>query len=457
MLELDRALLKKLDVQGPRYTSYPTAPEWESTFGEEGYQAALKTFGESDKTLSLYLHIPFCFNLCRFCGCSVLIRRKNEGIGNHYIEYLLKEADLVLAQMGRKPVVKQLHLGGGTPTFLTEQELRLLIHGLKARFEIDFNGEIAIEIDPRTVNKSKLETLKKLGFNRLSMGIQDFDEKVQENIDRHQPFEQVKAVVEDMRELGFKEINFDLIYGLPYQTQASMQKTLDKVIELTPDRIAFYSFAYVPWLKSQQKLLHTDKMPEGDNKMDLFLESRNQLLEAGYIAIAMDHFARENDSMTKAYREGKLYRNFMGYTVKPADEYIGLGITSIGFIENTFIQNIKELKAYEQTIDSGKLPITRGKALSKDDQIRRYVIQELMCHFEINKTSFNNKFNEKFDVYFTKQATTLKNLEKENLIELQEDKLKLTELGKLFVRNVAMAFDWYLQQETAHKRFSRTV
>ncbi len=457
MITIDKTTINKFDVAGPRYTSYPTAPTWNTEVTPEVYKEKLRSYGQSSKTLSLYIHIPFCQTMCTFCACSVVIRQSDEKYSAEYLNYLFKEIDWIAESIGKKAKVKQLHFGGGTPNFLSPVQLEKLMTKLDETFDIDRDGEMAIEIDPRTVSNEQIYLLRKLGFNRVSMGVQDFDGTVQKTVNRIQPFEQVKALVKLCRELKFHSINFDLIYGLPKQTKSSFVKTMEQVIELKPDRIALYSFAYLPWLKKHQTKIVKEEMPSSDQKLDLFLYARGEFLNNGYQSIAMDHFALTTDEMAKAYNDNRLYRNFMGYTVKPADEYIGLGMSAIGFIENTFVQNKKTLPEYYEDVSKNVLPVERGKVLNQDDQIRQWVISSLMCHFEIDKAKFTERFNVDFDQYFVEDLEHVFNCVSDGLVTFDRDFIRVTELGKLFIRNVCMGFDYYLKQENAHKKFSQTV
>lgn len=456
-ISIDKQTILKFDVPGPRYTSYPTAPIWKDDVNESVYIEKLKAFGQTQKTLSLYFHIPFCETMCSFCACSVVLRKKDEKYGDEYLKHLFKEIELVSKYIGKKPKVRQFHWGGGTPTFLNESQIERLFRKTQEHFDIDLSGEVAIEIDPRTIDHSKLKTLKTLGFNRVSMGVQDFDPNVQEEVNRIQPYEVVKDFYNWCRELKFHSVNFDLIYGLPEQTKETFGDTVSKVVALKPDRIALYSFAYVPWLKKHQTKIVKEQLPETDEKLDIFLNARDKFLTNGYEAIAMDHFALKNDELAKAFHEGNLYRNFMGYTVKPADEYIGMGLTSIGFLENTFIQNHKELPAYYAFLKEGKLPVERGKELNRDDQIRQWTISKLMCQFCIDKGEFERKFQAPFDEYFFDEQKTIDDCVNDGLIEVTSEKIEATELGKIFIRNVCMGFDFYLKQKKAPHQFSRTV
>jgi len=454
---MDKNTLQKYDVAGPRYTSYPTAPQWSADVTADTYISALKSFGQNDKTLSLYVHIPFCEQLCYFCACNKVIRAKEEKVGDEFLEHLFKEIDMVKSHIQRRKVIRQLHLGGGTPTYLSESQIKQLFLKIQSVFDIDLKGEIAIEIDPRTVTQDKLKVLRELGFNRISLGVQDFDAKVQDDINRIQPFEQVAQVHQWCRDLGFGSINYDLIYGLPYQTRDTFKKTVDLVIGLRPDRIALYSFAYVPWLSKPQNKFNLDAIAMHDEKLDIFIQSRENLIAHGYQAIAMDHFALSTDAMAKAFNEGSLHRNFMGYTLNPADEYIGIGPSAIGFLENTYIQNSKILPEYYGSVAQGRLPVERGKQLSRDDQMRQWVINRLMCQFKVDKQLFFDKFAYEFEDYFSEEGKHIHDCIEDGLINEDPRYIQVTDLGKIFIRNVCMGFDYYLRQKNGHQRFSRTV
>ena len=457
MLTIDKEIIQKFDVAGPRYTSYPTAPEWTNALTKATYEDKLRIFGQSLTPLSLYVHIPFCRSLCYFCACNVLIRPNDEKYGDEYLGYLFKEMDLVAQSMGGRKKIKQMHWGGGTPTYLSEAQLERLFKKITASFDLDPRAEIAVEIDPRTIDRNKLEKLRSLGFNRVSMGIQDFDEAVQKEVYRIQPFEKVQAFYQWCRELGFRSINFDLIYGLPNQTPHQFASTVEKVIDLRPDRIALYSFAYVPWIKKQQRKLLFENLPTNSQKLDIFLQARRLFLEHGYEAIAMDHFALREDELARAFEQGHLYRNFMGYTVRPADEFVGLGLSSISFVEKTFIQNYKTIHEYYDSLKRNELPVERGKELTVDDQIRQWTIDRLMCRFEVKKREFKTEFGCEFDQYFAEEQSHIAYCLAEGLIETSHDYCRVTDFGKLFVRNICMGFDWYLRQGKTSRRFSQTV
>lgn len=456
-MQIDKNTLQKYDVAGPRYTSYPTVPQWSGDVTADVYAAALTAFGQNDKTLSLYIHIPFCEQLCYFCACNKVIRAKDEQVGDEFLEHLFKEIDKVASYIQRRKLIRQLHWGGGTPTYLSETQIEKLFLKIQSVFDIDLNEEIAIEIDPRTVTQHKLKVLRHLGFNRISLGIQDFDEKVQDDINRIQPFEQVSQVHQWCRELKFESVNYDLIYGLPYQTKDTFKKTIDLVAGLRPDRIALYSFAYVPWLSKPQNKFNLDAIAVHDEKLDIFIQSRESLLAHGYQAIAMDHFALTTDAMSRAFNEGALHRNFMGYTLKPADEYIGVGPSAISFLEKTYVQNAKVLPEYYKWISRGCLPVERGKRLNQDDQVRQWVINSLMCRFQVDKQLFHDRFGQKFEECFSEEAQHIRDCVEDGLINDNPQQVLVTDLGKIFIRNVCMGFDRYLKAKNGPQRFSRTV
>ncbi len=455
--EITKDNILKYDLPGPRYTSYPTAPEWTTQVNASVYQARLLDLAKTDKTLSLYVHIPFCQSLCYFCACNVVIRSREDRYADEYLAFIFQEIDTVGKILGTQKRIRQLNWGGGTPNYLSEPQMERLFKKIEENFDVDLSGEIALEIDPRTIEKSQLKKMKSLGFNRISLGIQDFDPEVQSQINRIQSYEIVKEVTDQCRDLEFHSINYDLVYGLPHQTKESFQGTLEKVIRLKPDRIALYSFAYVPWLKKHQTKFQPNDLPNTNEKLEIFLQARQEFLQNGYQAIAMDHFALHTDELSRAFRKGTLYRNFMGYTVKPADEFLGFGVSSIGFFENTYIQNYKTLPQYYHSLRRNELPVERGKVLSPDDRIRQWVIQRLMCRFEIDREEFQKKFSMDFDDYFAMEQDHVQRCITEGLLVSSNGSLKATDLGRIFIRNVCMGFDWYLRQKDGHRAFSRTV
>jgi len=427
----------------PRYTSYPTAPQF-SPIEEGVYREKLQAFDAGDKPLSLYIHIPFCKSMCLYCACSVILNR-DPNKQRDYLHLLQKEIDLLPFQSKRR--VTQLHLGGGTPTSLSEEEFTLLMASLQEKFILD--GEISIEIDPRTVfadKGKKLSTLRLLGFNRVSFGVQDLDPEVQEAVRRRQSEKMTVTTYQWARALGFQGINLDLIYGLPHQTPEKFRRTAEKFVAMKPDRISLFSYAKVPWIKPHQKAIPEATLPTAEEKFTIYQETRERFISAGYVAIGMDHFALPTDPIAMAYREGNLTRNFQGYSLHLADDMIGLGVTSIGYIENAFFQNTKTIESYRSAVQQNRLPVERGYLLQEEDLLRRWVIQSLMCHFRVDKQEFQRQFYEPFDAHFHKERAKIEQLKEEGLLEETPEALLPTPMGHLFIRLVASAFDAYLKQ-----------
>ena len=454
LVRVDPALLAKWNRPVPRYTSYPTAPQFQPV--EESFvRKKLSAFDGSEKPLSIYIHIPFCKTMCLFCGCSVILNRKPER-QTAYLNALLREIELTAACFSKRRTVSQLHLGGGTPTSLSEEEFETLLQALKDRFVWDSEAEISIEVDPRTVfadGGKKLTALKKLGFNRVSFGVQDLDPSVQEAVKRRQSEEMTVATYWKARELGFEGINIDLIYGLPLQTAASFAKTADRLLQLKPDRIALYSYAKIPWLKEHQKAIPDESLPSTEEKFRIYVEARERFMKGGYAAIGMDHFALHSDPIAKAYLDKKLQRNFQGYSMRLAEDLLGFGVTAIGSLENCYLQNVKDLQVYQDTVEKGSLPVLRGFALSAEDLRRRWAIQTLMCHFELDKNEFSKLFGLDFDAHFALARAGLRPLIEEGFLSETKEKLLPTPLGRLFIRLIAAPFDAYI--ETG--RFSQAV
>lgn len=447
-------LLLALDKPIPRYTSYPTAPEWGAMAPDE-YKKAL---GEVSGPVALYFHIPFCKTMCLFCGCSVVLNRKPENEAR-YVDYLIKEIELVCTYTGKK-TVRQLHFGGGTPTKLTCELLQELMRAIRQNFIFADDAEIAIEIDPRTVFEDrgeKLHLLKELGFNRVSFGVQDTNEKVQEAVRRRQSYEVTKYTYDLARSLGFTGISLDLIYGLPYQTLDTFSETIAKIIALRPDRLSLFSYAKIPWMKAHQKAIDDATLPSTEEKFKIYLMARKALVASGYRAIGMDHFALPGDDMAKAYDKKSLQRNFQGYTVLDVDNLLSFGTTSIGYCQNGYFQNVKELDTYYGLLDEGTLPVFRGKLLHADDLLRRWVVQRLMCDFRLDKGQFAAKFTENFDAYFASERALLAPLKELGLVVEDDHVVAATGLGELFIRNITSCFDWYLAQKESHKSFSRAI
>jgi oxygen-independent coproporphyrinogen-3 oxidase len=452
-------LLQKYDRPGPRYTSYPTAVEFNGGFDHAAYRERLKEAAtRTGDPLSLYLHLPFCEERCTFCGCMVIITKTRE-VASRYLEYLHREvAMLADALAGRRRVV-QYHWGGGTPTYLSPAQMEAL-HGVVSRhFDIAADGEVAIEVDPRVTTTAHLDTLRALGFNRLSLGVQDFTPEVQEAVNRVQSEGSTRDLVESARGAGIHSINIDLIYGLPLQTVASFARSVEAVIGMRPDRVAVYSFAHVPWIRGNQKRIRPEDLPPAGQKLQLFIEARERFLAAGYRQIGMDHFALPGDELARAAEAGTLHRNFMGYTTRPAPDMIGAGVSAIGDVAGAYAQNVKKLSAYYEAIDAGRFPVERGHALDRDDAIRRQVITQLMCNFRLDTRRVEERFGIAFDEYFQAERAELDTGPvAHGFLRMDGSALEITPVGRLFVRNICMVFDRYLRTKpAAGPVFSRTV
>ena len=464
-LNLTPEVLRAQDVNGPRYTSYPTADRFVEAFGEADYTSALRVARSTGagvaRPLSVYVHIPYCEQLCYYCACNKIVTR-HKSRGAEYLALLKTELALHLAELTKtggpgRHAVSQLHLGGGTPTFLSDEELSELMAALKAGFDLVPGGEYAIEIDPRTVTRERLAHLAQLGFNRLSFGVQDFDPAVQQAVHRVQPAEQVFALVADARALGFESINVDLIYGLPKQTPASFSRTLAQVAQLRPDRLALYAYAHLPQrFKPQRRILDAD-LPLAADKLAMLANSLRELGEAGYDYIGMDHFALPGDALAVAKRQGRLHRNFQGYSTQPDADLIALGVSAIGRVGATYSQNAKTLEEYADALGRGSLPIVRGLALSRDDLLRRAVITAIMCQGELNFEAVGSAHLVEAKRYFAHELDELQPLIAQGLVRVDDEALQVTELGWYFVRAIAMVFDKYLQADLDRKRFSRII
>ena len=453
-------LLTKFDVPGPRYTSYPTADRFVEAFGEAEYVQALEQRRTGPAAmalpLSLYVHIPFCESLCYYCACNKIITKHHDRSAP-YLRYLSKEVDLHVAHIGAGQSVSQLHLGGGTPTFFSDEELGELMAMLRRNFSLVPGGEYSIEIDPRTVDASRLQTLAALGFNRLSFGVQDFDPIVQKAVHRVQPAEQVFALVEAARRIGFESINVDLIYGLPKQTPESFDRTLAQVAELRPDRIALYGYAHLPErFKPQRRIIAID-LPGAPNKVAMLARALAAFEAAGYDYIGMDHFALPGDALAVAKRQGRLHRNFQGYSTQPDCDLIGLGVSAIGKVGATYSQNAKTLAEYQDLLDHGHLPVARGLAVSRDDLVRRAVVMALMCQGEVLFESIELSHLIDFKNYFAVELATLRGMEEQGLVTVGDSGIRVTPMGWFFVRGVAMVFDKYLQADRTRARFSKII
>ncbi|WP_396440965.1 oxygen-independent coproporphyrinogen III oxidase [Limnohabitans sp.] len=453
-------LLARFDVPGPRYTSYPTADRFVEAFGEADYVQALQqrqsgTLGKQPP-LSLYVHIPFCESLCYYCACNKIITKHKERAAE-YLRYLRKEVELHTRHLGRGQAVSQLHLGGGTPTFMSDEELRQLMDLLREHFKFVPGGEYSVEVDPRTVDAQRLAVLAELGFNRLSFGVQDFDPAVQKAVHRIQPAEQVFALVEASRRLGFESVNVDLIYGLPLQTPESFDRTLAQVNRLRPDRIALYAYAHLPERFKPQRRIHAEDLPAGAAKVAMLSRSLDALTEAGYVYIGMDHFALPIDALAVAKRQGRLHRNFQGYSTQADSDLIALGVSSIGRIGSTYSQNAKTMEEYVDLLDQGHLPVVRGLALTRDDLIRRSVIMAIMCQGQLQYESIDLAWLVDFKTLFAPELTQLEAMQAQGLVQLSETGIQVTAMGWFFVRGVAMVFDRYVQADRNRSRFSKII
>ncbi len=458
-LSFNRALVEKYDRPGPRYTSYPMAPQFHQAFALDDYHAAAQASNQAavPKALSLYIHIPFCKSLCYYCACNKIITQKTHR-AVEYLNYLKREIAMQLALFDRTRTLRQLHLGGGTPTYLTREQLAELMDCLHQAFNLDDSDEheFSIEVDPRTISTEQIEHLRQLGFNRLSFGVQDFDPDVQAAVNRQQSEEQIYALVAAARAAQFKSVSVDLIYGLPKQTVFSFDRTLDSVLELGPDRISLYSYAHLPELVRAQRLIRREDMPPPERKMELLELTISRLTAAGYVYIGMDHFALPDDELCLAREAGTLQRNFQGYSTHADCDLIGLGVSSIGKVSDSYSQNVKELSQYYARIDQGLLPVHRGYRLSDDDLLRREVITALMCHGRVEFAELEARHGIRFLDYFAESLASLDEHLADELVQIHADALVLLPRGQLMMRSVAMAFDAYLG-EGQSGRFSRTV
>jgi oxygen-independent coproporphyrinogen III oxidase len=440
-----KELVEKYSLSGPRYTSYPTAPVWTGDLGPDAYKTHLQSgFLGPDKTLALYVHIPFCESLCYYCGCNIQITH-DHGRSGSYVDALLLELKTVAQLMGGRRTLTQISWGGGTPTFLTLEEIRRLQEGTTALFDIAGDADVSIEIDPRVTSNEQLELLKALGFTRVSLGVQDFDEKVQNAVNRVQPADMTRRMLDKCRDLGFSETNFDLIYGLPYQRLGTFEKTIDEVLAMQPSRIALYNYARLPNMVKHQAILEDKPFADASERIDIFAMAYQKLTAAGYGAIGMDHFSHKTDSLYKALQEGTLYRNFMGYIVRKGTDLVGIGASAIGELGDAYFQNLRGAKEYEERVRSTGLAAFRGHRLSDDDKRRKWIIQTLMCRFRLDYPEYAARFNEPFPKAFSDEIGRLAAFTGDGLVVITPGSIEITETGRLFVRNVAMIFDAYLK------------
>ncbi|MDY3204218.1 MAG: oxygen-independent coproporphyrinogen III oxidase [Arcobacter sp.] len=454
---IDFAKFVKYSKPGPRYTSYPTAPEFSETFTQDDLKEYYKNQSEN-RPLSLYIHMPFCRSACYFCGCNTIFTSK-EDKKTRYIEYLKKELNILKNHLNTKRVVTQMHFGGGTPTYFSPSQLEEVITAVKEIFpNFASDAEVSCEVDPRHFTIEHMNVLKAGGCNRLSFGVQDLDEEVQKTIHRIQPFELTQNVIKIAREAGIHSVNTDLIYGLPFQTRESFKKTLEKMITLNTDRFAVFNYAHVPWLMKTMRKFDETTFPKPQEKLEMLKDTIDFFTSNGYKMVGMDHFAKPEDELFKAIEKGELHRNFQGYTTKGGADLIGIGLTSIGNGVDYYAQNFKDLEPWENAIDNGDLPVFKGYRLSDDDQLRQFVIMELMSNFSLNIKRVEEQFNINFKEYFDDALKALKEFEDADLIKVFEDKIEVSQTGTMLIRNICMPFDAYLNKIPEEKRrFSKTI
>jgi oxygen-independent coproporphyrinogen-3 oxidase len=451
--------IRKYECSGPRYTSYPPAPIFSPSFNPEHFISALDQTERDpgSKNISLYFHIPFCDTLCYFCGCTTIITRSRDQM-NEYLEYLIKEADILSPHINPTRDVVQVHWGGGTPTYLTPTQIYRLGSHIRERFRIHPDAELSVEVDPRDLTYHHLKALRDVGFNRMSLGVQDFDPRVQHAVNRHQSEFVTRQAIDWGRTLGFTSLNLDLIYGLPLQSVESFSTTLDKIVEIAPERVAVYNFAHVPWMKKHQKMIHMEDLPSPETKLALLMLTIDKLSAAGYVYIGMDHFSRPDDELAKAQLNCTLHRNFQGYSTRAGSDLYGMGLSSISHFGFSYAQNFKTLQEYQTAIEKGTFATHAGYSMTTDDQIRKFVIMRLMCHLYLDKKEVEQTFRIAFDNYFADSLTKLESLINDNLLTMTEREITVTSTGRLFLRNIAMCFDAYLSPRTAQRPlYSRTV
>lgn len=456
---IDFDVLERFNSQGPRYTSYPTAPVFSSEFTATDFKNEIVETNKngSDRPLSLYFHFPFCAKLCYFCGCNMRVTHDRKLI-SQYNEYLKKEIDLIAPLISEQREVVQMHWGGGTPSYLLPDEIRDIGSYIKSEFSFSTDVEESVEIDPRNMVREHIEAFAEMGFNRTSFGVQDFTLQVQQAINRVQSEEITRQVVEWAREFGFRSINLDLIYGLPFQTTETFSETVDKVIDISPERIAVFNYAHVPWLKKHQAVMQTEAIPSPDQRLAILKMTSEKLTAAGYQYIGMDHFAKPTDDLAIAQKEGTLYRNFQGYSTKAGTDLYALGNSAISQFENVYAQNQKDIKAYYGAVDSGELATSVGYRMTQDDHIRKQVIMQLMCDLEVDKSEIEEKFGIVFEEYFRNDISKLERFVDGGLVSIDKDKLRVIDSGILIIRNIAMCFDAYLEEMMRSKPvFSKTV
>ncbi|QYZ64865.1 MAG: coproporphyrinogen III oxidase [Gammaproteobacteria bacterium (ex Lamellibrachia satsuma)] len=454
----DLDLIAKYDQSGPRYTSYPTAVQFHEGFGEADYRRVAQESNASGDPLSLYFHIPFCDTVCFYCACNK-VATKDRSLADKYLQRVYKEMEMQGALFDRSRKVEQLHWGGGTPTFISHDEMRELVRQTRKHFTLldDDSGEYSIEIDPREALGDTIKVLRELGFNRMSLGVQDFEESVQKAVNRIQSKEDTLSVLQSARDEGFRSISIDLIYGLPFQSLGSFEGTLDQILEVDPDRLSVFNYAHLPERFKPQRRINEAELPSPQEKLDILQMTIEKLTGAGYVYVGMDHFAKPDDELVIAQRNGTLYRNFQGYSTHADCDLVALGATSIGMVGPTYAQNKRTLDEYYDRIDQGKLAVFRGVELNRDDQIRRDVITRLICHFTLNFAAVNAQWEIDFQSYFATELENLSGMAEDGLVDLTERGIDVLPRGRLLIRNICMQFDAYLNSKESKGSFSKVI
>jgi len=456
-IEIPEALIRRFNTTGPRYTSYPTADRFNAGFKAPDYARFLDQRAASIEKppLSVYVHVPFCASLCYYCACNRIIT-KDHRRSSKYLRYVEMELALLASRLGERQQTVQVHLGGGTPTFLNADELRQLMQMLRQNFDFTPDAEVSIELDPRTVDASMMALLAEMGFNRASLGVQDFDPDVQKAVHRIQPLEMVERTLKESRDAGFSSVSFDLIYGLPKQTVGSFRKTLDEVIRLSPDRIALYNYAHLPTRVMAQRRIAESDLPSAEERLQIFMMSMRGLLDAGYVYVGLDHFAKPKDELARALSNNSLHRNFQGYTTRAGCDLLGIGVSSISKIGDCYSQSVRTIEEYYEQLDAGELPVDRGFALNADDVLRRRVIMDFMCNKPVDFAVIRKEFGVDFEAYFAQELSLIRPFHDEGLISIDQGSVQVLPKGRLFVRGVAMVFDHYLRQPAAGN-FSKVI
>jgi len=457
-LVFDFDLIKKYDQSGPRYTSYPTAVQFTEQFAEQQYRQTAQASNDSNQAISLYFHIPFCDTVCFYCGCNK-IATKDRSKAQPYLDRVYRELAMQGELFDSSRPVEQLHWGGGTPTFISHQQMIDLVENTGRHFKLldDDTGEYSIEIDPREADEQTIKLLRELRFNRMSLGVQDFDDNVQKAVNRIQTEKQTLEVLEAARREGFRSVSIDLIYGLPFQSVKSFERTLDRIIDVSPDRLSIFNYAHLPEMFKPQRRINEADLPSSQEKLDILTMTADKLAQAGYVYIGMDHFAKPDDELAVAQREGSLYRNFQGYSTHAECDLVGIGVTSIGMVGPTYSQNLKSVDDYYAAIDSNRLPVFRGLQLNTDDLIRRDVITRLICNFSLDIKAVEQRWELNFSDYFAAELEILSSMQDDDLVSIGTDSIDVQPKGRFLIRNICMVFDIYMKQKAANNRFSKVI